>query len=190
MRIDHTVTDVTPASIISRADFRTYARAVNITGEDDLIDRQLEASTRYVETYIGQSLNENRMQAIIWDFDDERDMDNGELRYALPMGPVTSITSVVGQDLEGANTTLTADSDYYLLTGGRLRIPSPTAYSTYTISYVAQLSYVTENIKEAIIKICAELYQNRGISVTGTIVSNLKADLNSLLAKERTKLFL
>ena len=94
MRIDHTVTAVTPANIISRADFRTYARAVNITGEDDLIDRQLEASTRYVETYIGQSLNENRMQAILWDFDDDRDMDAGELRYVLPMGPVSSITSV------------------------------------------------------------------------------------------------
>lgn len=190
MRIDHTVTDVTPASIISRADFRTYARAVNITGEDDLIDRQLEASTRYVETYIGQSLNQNRMQAMLWDFNDPRDLESGEIRYELPMGPVSSITSVIGEDMEGIATTLIADSDYYLLTGGRLRIPSATAYFTYTVNYVAQLSYVTENIKEAILKICAELYQNRGISVTGTIVSNLKADLNSLLAKERTKLFL
>ena len=190
MRIDHTLTAVTPAIIISREEFRLYARAVNITGEDDLIDRQLEASTRYVETYIGQSLNENRMQAILWDFDDDRDLDSGEIRYVLPMGPVGAITAVVGQDLEGANTTLTADEDYYLLSGGRLRIPSPTAYSTYTVNYVAQMEYVTQNVKEAILKICAELYQNRGISVTGTIVSNLKADLNSLLAKERNKLFL
>lgn len=190
MRIDHTVTAVSEANLISAAEFRTYARAVNISGEDSLIERQLETSTRYVETYIGRSLNTNTMQAILYEFDDDRDLDSGEIRYELPMGPVTSITSVVGQDLEGANTTLTADSDYYLLTGGRLRIPSPTAYSTYTVTYVAQLSYVTENIKEAILKICAELYQNRGISVTGTIVSNLKADLNSLLAKERTKLFL
>jgi hypothetical protein len=48
---------------------------------------------------------------------------------------------------------------------------------------------VTDNIKEAILKITAELYQNRGISVTGTIVSNLKTDLSQLLNAERTKLF-
>lgn len=192
MRIDHRITAITETNPVTAADFRTYARAVNISGEDSLIERQLEASVRWVEQYINRSINENTFSAVIWDFDDDRDLDRGEIHYPLPFAPVKSITSVTGQDLDGNDTALTVDEDYFLLEGGRLRIPSATSYSTYKIVYVAGMESVevTPNIKEAIYKLTAELYENRGISVTGTIVSNLKADINSLLSSERAKTWL
>jgi len=191
MRVQTRITAITAAKPISAAEFRTYAKAVNISGEDSLIDTQLAASVRYIENYIGKSINTNTFETTVWSFDDVRDIPNGELIYEAVNGPLSSVTSVKGYDLEGSETALVSGTDYYTLQGGRVRIPSATTYDSYKITYICGMEEVevTDNIKEAILKITAELYQNRGISVTGTIVSNLKTDLSQLLNAERTKLF-
>jgi len=191
MRTQTRITAITAAKPISAAEFRTYAKAVNISGEDLLIYTQLAASVRYIENYIGKSINTNTFETTIWSFDDVRDIPNGELLYEAANGPLSSVTSVKGYDLEGSETALVIGTDYYTLQGGRVRIPSATTYDSYKITYICRMEEVevTDNIKEAILKITAELYQNRGISVTGTIVSNLKTDLSQLLNAERTKLF-
>jgi len=125
----------------------------------------------------------------VWNFADERDLE-GTTLYLDLVGPVRSITSVKAYSEDNTETTLVADTDYYLLKGDRLRVLSAGSYDSMEVLYVVGMQpiEITENIKEAIYKLVDELYKHKGISVTGTIVTNLKANLSSLLDRERTKL--
>jgi uncharacterized phiE125 gp8 family phage protein len=190
MRVRTTPSAVTPASVITADEFRLYARAVDVTAEDSLIEAQIKASVKWVEQYIGRSINTNTFTLQVWNFDNDLDLTGNELWIHLPSGPVTSITSVKSYDEDGTETTLTSGTDFYLLKGDRLRILSATGIDSFEIVYVAAMSALelNDNIKQAIYKLTTELYMMKGLSVTGMTVAKLKSDLTTLLAAERAKL--
>jgi uncharacterized phiE125 gp8 family phage protein len=189
MRTRLTLTSVTKANPISVAEVRLYSRIPNIASEDTLIQQQIDGAVRWVEEYIGKAINVNTQTLQVWNFADERDLD-GTTLYLDLVGPVRSVTSVKAYSEDNTETTLVADTDYYLLKGDRLRVLNAGTYDSLEVVYVAgmQTVEITNNIKEAIYKLVDELYKHKGISVTGTIVANLKANLSSLLNRERTKL--
>jgi uncharacterized phiE125 gp8 family phage protein len=189
MRTRLTLTSVTKANPISVAEVRLYSRIPNIASEDTLIQQQIDGAVRWVEEYIGKAINVNTQTLQVWNFADERDLD-GTTLYLDLVGPVRSVTSVKAYSEDNTETTLVADTDYYLLKGDRLRVLNAGTYDSLEVVYVAgmQTVEITSNIKEAIYKLVDELYKHKGISVTGTIVANLKANLSSLLDRERTKL--
>ena len=190
MRIRQRLSASTPTTVITADEFRLYARAVDISSEDSLIEGQIKASVRWVEEYIGKSINTNTFTVDVWNFDNDLDLNGNELWLNLSSGPVSSITSVKSYDEDGTETILTSGTDFYLLKGDRLRIVSATGIDSFEIVYVAAMTSteITDNIKEAIYKLTAELYMMKGISVTGATVTKLKADLSTLLAAERVKL--
>ena len=190
MRIRQRLSASTPTTVITADEFRLYARAVDISSEDSLIEGQIKASVRWVEEYIGKSINTNTFTVDVWNFDNDLDLNGNELWLNLSSGPVSSITSVKSYDEDGTETILTSGTDFYLLKGDRLRIVSATGIDSFEIVYVAAMTSteITDNIKEAVYKLTAELYMMKGISVTGATVTKLKADLSTLLAAERVKL--
>lgn len=189
MRIKQRVNAITPAAPITTADVRLYGRVPNISSEDSMIEQMIGAAVRWVEQYIGKAINTNTYTLDLWSYHDDRDLEGNDIYIELT-GPVSSITSVKGYDSDNTESVLVADTDYFLLKGDRLRIVSASSYESLQVVYVAAMDSVeiTDNIKEAILKLTEELYKHRGISVTGTIVTNLKANLASLLDRERTKL--
>jgi uncharacterized phiE125 gp8 family phage protein len=189
MRTRLTLTSVTKANPVSIAEVRLYSRIPNISAEDALIQQQIDGAVTWIEQYIGKAINVNTQTLQVWNFADERDLE-GTTLYLDLVGPVRSITSVKAYSEDNTETTLVADTDYYLLKGDRLRILSAGTYDSLEVVYVSgmQTVEITNNIKEAIYKLVDELYKHKGISVTGTIVANLKANLSSLLNRERTKL--
>lgn len=190
MRIRQRLSASTPTTVITADEFRLYARAVDISSEDSLIEGQIKAAVRWVEEYIGKSINTNTFTVDVWNFDNDLDLEGNELWLNLSSGPVSSITSVKSYDEDGTEVTLTSGTDYYFLKGDRLRILSATGIDSFEVVYVAAMTSteITDNIKEAVYKLTAELYMMKGISVTGTIVAKIKADLSTLLAAERVKL--
>lgn len=190
MRINQRLTAVSEATVITAAELRTYAKAVNISGEDSLVDRQIKAAVRWVEQYIGKSINSNTFSLTLYNHINDHDLEGNEVVLNLANGPITSITSVTGYNTSNEGTELVDGTDYFLLPGGRLRLPSAVSYESFVIVYVAGMEAIeiTDAIKEAVIKLATELYAMRGLTVTGTIVSKFKSDLASILASEREKL--
>lgn len=190
MRIRQRLSASTPTTVITADEFRLYARAVDISSEDSLIEGQIKAAVRWVEEYIGKSINTNTFTVDVWNFDNDLDLEGNELWLNLSSGPVSSVTSVKSYDEDGTEVTLTSGTDYYFLKGDRLRIVSATGIDSFEVVYVAAMTSteITDNIKEAVYKLTAELYMMKGISVTGMTVAKIKADLSTLLASERVKL--
>lgn len=189
MRTRLTLTSVTKANPISVAEVRLYSRIPNIASEDTLIQQQIDGAVRWVEEYIGKAINVNTQTLQVWNFADERDLE-GTTLYLDLSGPVRSVTSVKAYSEDETETTLVSGTDYYLLKGDRLRVLNAGTYDSLEVVYVSgmQTVEITNNIKEAIYKLVDELYKHRGISVRDTTVANLKANLSSLLDRERTKL--
>lgn len=190
MRIRQRLSASTPTTVITADEFRLYARAVDISSEDSLIEGQIKAAVRWVEEYIGKSINTNTFTVDVWNFDNDLDLEGNELWLNLSSGPVSSVTSVKSYDEDGTEVTLTSGTDYHFLKGDRLRIVSATGIDSFEVVYVAAMTSteITDNIKEAVYKLTAELYMMKGISVTGMTVAKIKADLSTLLAAERVKL--
>lgn len=189
MRTRLTLTSVTKANPISVAEVRLYSRIPNIASEDTLIQQQIDGAVTWIEQYIGKAINVNTQTLQVWNFADERDLE-GTTLYLDLSGPVRSVTSVKAYSEDNTETTLVSGTDYYLLKGDRLRVLNAGTYDSLEVVYVEgmQTVEITNNIKEAIYKLVDELYKHRGISVRDTTVANLKANLSSLLDRERTKL--
>jgi hypothetical protein len=70
-------------------------------------------------------------------------------------------------------------------------VPTPTDFAYSVLYSAAMLTAETAGvIKEAALKIAVELYEQRSVSVTGTISTNLKLGLQELLNPYRSKLWL
>lgn len=98
------------------------------------------------------------------------DFDEDERTLLFPYAPVNSITSVTAKDTTNNETTLTADTTYYLRGLKRQELYIPTSFTTgvntelYSWKVVANigLSTVPEIVKEAILKLVVEWYNNKG----------------------------
>jgi uncharacterized phiE125 gp8 family phage protein len=142
----------------------------SIATEDQFIIEMIQASRQWVENYINQSITKKEIVAFT---DDEL----GEFR--LPYRPVTKITEVVRINLEGEETELIKNTDYYEigLTDKTLvfyhtwTTGTSTAFIAIKATYTAAMTSVPRPIKMAILDIVAENYYHRGESTHETIQS-------------------
>ena len=189
MRTRVAITATTPTTAITLADFRLYAKANNISAEDGMITDQIKAAVKFVENYIQQSINANTIDLFVWEVQDF-DLSNDGLRIELPFTPITAITSVKAYDNAGTETTLTLDSDWYKLQPSEIVRVEDFSYDTYKFTYTAGMNAteLDDNIKEAILKIAAELYDKRATSVIGTITAEMKMSVYKMLNPYRKHL--
>ena len=189
MRTSVTITSTTPTDVISLSEFRLYAKAIDISAEDDLITSQIKSAVKFVENYIQQSINANTIDLFVWNIEDF-DLSSNGLRLELPLSPITAITSVKAYDIEGVETTLTLNTDWYKLQPSEVVRIEDFGYSCYKITYTTGMSAteLDSNIQEAILKIAAELYDKRSTSVIGTITAEMKMSIYKMLNPYRKKL--
>lgn len=166
---------------ITLEEAKSYLK-VDFEEDDTLITTLIKAVRKASEKYTGLSFVTRTitLYAENWSSLDE-----------LPYGPHQSVTSVVRLAYDNTETTLTTD-DYYLkglaflsVNVGRVwRLSEGRCNNRLRIVYEAgfgEASDVPEDIKLAILKEVAELYENRENSLIGTIVANLSTTTQSLL---------
>ena len=146
--------------------------------EDDLLNELIQLAREHVEDYTRRAILTQT-----WDLYLDRWPDGREI--VLPYGNLQSVTSVKYKDSAGAETTLTATTDYLVETNGadcgqivlppNVSWPSGTLYPSNPINirYVCgweDVSDVPARIKGAVKRLCADMYANRGEAVIGASV--------------------
>lgn len=158
------------ADLVSLAEMKNYLKQsyTNLTLEDRLIEQMIQSARRWIEGYINKSVIQKTIVAFTTD----------ELaEFDLPMPPVTTITSVKRVDLQGTETTLTKNTDYYEigLTEKTLQFMAIWATVSYSIAgikvtYTAKMEDAGELdiCKTACMMIVAENYYHRGEAIEPT----------------------
>lgn len=165
-------------------DFKKWAK-IDLSEDDDMLDRILKASRIELEAYINQSLITQTVIAYWNTYAQE---------VPLPRGPVKSITTVE-RIYNGVSTTLTPTEyetrgldfkrivpDVIYASGGRWKYALKV---TYQAGYGDTGESVPEDIKEAILKTALSLYDNRENFVVGTIVAKLPNDAKKLVSHRK-----
>lgn len=155
---------------------------VDFEEDDTLITTLIKAVRRACERYAGISFVTRTVTAY---------SDNWDRLTELPYGPHQSVTTVTRIAYDDTETEL--ETDQYSVTGlnyltlniGRVWRLSE-GYCKQRIRVVYEAGFgdaedVPEDIKLAILKEVAELYENRENSVIGTIVAELSTTSKSLL---------
>ena len=145
--------------------------------EDPLLTRNIVASRLHVE-----AITRRKVLTQTWDYSLEQWPSINSIK--IPFGNLQSVTSVKWKDTDGAETTLTANTDYIVETNGEAcgRIvlpylgtwPTGTLYPSkpITIRFVCgwtTAALVPDTIKVAMLLICSDFYQNREGTVLTTI---------------------
>ena len=163
---------VTPPALepLTLAEAKVHCR-VDDTSEDDLLTALIVAARKHCENYTGASFVTQTWRADFWRFPCYR----GSLR--LPHGPVQSITSISYYDDLGVDTVLDA-SDYDTDLTERLAkvwlapdeaLPAvqvqPNAVRvTYVAGFGATAASVPQTIRQAMLLLIGQWYDNRSAS--------------------------
>ncbi len=153
--------------------------------EDDLIERNIDAATIYIESDIKRSILSRTFRL---------DMDCFSRMVKLPYPPIASIVDVTYFDPDGDSQTV--DSANYRLIGSGDQVEFdcsfnfPSVYSrldAVSIQYVAgyeTTDLIPSNLKAAIQLVALDMYENRGSQVLGLNVNTNKT-LDRLLQFDR-----
>jgi uncharacterized phiE125 gp8 family phage protein len=134
------------------------------TGDDTLLNSLIKTAREQIETYTGKSLTEKTYFA-------EYDKVLNDQFFNLPCHPVKTVSSVKTIDELGATTTLTLNSEYYLIGAPFTQIRVAGIYSTrrphLLIEFVAGygatgLPALPGSLKDAVLKRILVLYTHRG----------------------------
>lgn len=137
---------------------------VSGTGDDTLINSLIKTARLEIETYTGRSLTEKTYLA-------EYDKVLNDQFFNLPCHPVKSVTSVKTIDELAVSTTLTLNSEYYLIGAPFTQIRVAGIYSTrrphLLIEFVAGYGAtgcpaLPEMLKNAVLKRILVHYEHRG----------------------------
>lgn len=170
--LEYSVTGTTGTEPVLLADVKQALNMVfdtagsyEFTDDDTYITSLISAARTIIENYIGQSIVEKTIVAAVQN-------DLGGVR--LPMHPVKSITAIVDENDTAVS---------YTTKGvGQKTIESP-LLSYLKCTYVAGMTEIPSDLKQAIICQAVYLYQNRG-------ESNLSADAKKYAAPYYNKLWL
>jgi len=166
-----------------------------LTSEDELITICLTAAREHCERYSGLSFKPKTFEAIL--------PYSGYHYKELPYGPNIVIANVVNNDglvivsdaelgstwlaeyLKGMSINNTYKEDYWSF--GHFHYCPMDFLDTYkyTVTYTAGYTTLSSNLKMAVLKMTAELYENRENSVIGTIVAELPTGVKQLLDLEK-----
>ena len=182
------VTIVTEPSVepVSVTEAKDHLRVIG-TMDNNYITGLIAAARGMVEGYIERSLITQSLELVIDGF--------LGIEIVIPRPPLISVTSLKYYDSSNDLQTMSAD-DYYVdakTQPGRI-IPVdswPSTYDrpnavtvTYSAGYGVFASFVPMPIRQAILLLVAEMYQNRGESIAGS-VSTLPITAERLLSPYR-----
>ena len=145
---------------VSTASAKAQCR-VDHDDENTLIEGLIAAATDYVELYLGRALVSQTWELVLDDFSDE---------ILIGKGPVSSITSVKYYDPDGVEQTLSSSTYSFDATADPQRITLNPGYSwpsidegvaKITIRFVCGYSTVPAPIKQAMLLLIAQWYDNR-----------------------------
>ena len=170
---------------ISLAEAKSHLR-VDDTADDEFITSLIQVARERVEDYTRRAIITQTWDYVLQDWPDDD-------YITLPLGNLTSVTSVKYKDEDGTETTLTVTTDYLVECNGpelgRIVLPTDVSWPTddlypsnpITIRYVcgwASASLVPGRIKAAIKMILSYLYEMRGEPVLGqTVYENNMAEM-------------
>lgn len=168
------------------------------TTEDSLLDILITAAREYCEGKTGRALATQTLEA----YPDGWPCGN---EIELPYPPLQSVTSVKYKDSAGAETTLSADTDYIADTDslvGRIVLPyggswpSATLYPVNPIKIRYVAGYTTENpmpkmIKLAMLLLIGHWFENREAVMAGqfAVSKEIELSVKALLLPHRTRWF-
>lgn len=173
-----------PNDIITVADIKEHLRVTHSL-EDDLISGIRSAAINYVQNYANVILGSVTAYGYMQTF----------VAQYFPIGPVTDVDAVEYEtDNAGTLTTMSSSSWHVDIKSRPARIsfsdiPSPYEHAlmpiriTFTVGHDADA--IPGTIRQAILLMCASLYENRQDEVVGTITSRVKLGLDALLSGER-----
>lgn len=163
----------------------------NTTG-DPLLQAILETAIEHVE-----DVTRRQIMTATWDYFLNEFPEEDYIE--LPLGNLASVTSVSYKDSDGTETTMVATTEYLVETNGegigRIVLPYGVSWPAFTaypsnpikIRFVCgwtAAASVPFKIKAAIKMLAADLYEQRGERIIGTIVSENKT-VDRLLASAR-----
>nr|BDD47708.1 hypothetical protein 10 [bacterium] len=172
--VEHYFTDEIESPYV--ADICTLSEAMNwikqlysdIPKEDDIIVQLIQNARQWVEQHIGQSVIKKNIVAY---------SDYKLSQFELPLPPIQTISEVVRVALDGTETELTLNDDYYVegLTRKNLIF-----YHTWTtggtgqivgikVTYTAYMDEVPAPIKTAVLRLVADNYYMRSSAIDTSI---------------------
>jgi uncharacterized phiE125 gp8 family phage protein len=161
------------------------------TIDDTLITNKIKTARQWLENYTGLAFGEKTIRAY-YDF---LDTD-----FSLPIGPIIGDITSVTRTVSGTDTVLVANTDYWVTGYGypvldftNVWTSCGRARTSYSVIYQAgynEDNLLPEPIKEAILKLTAELYRDRENTISGTINTMLPYHVRSLVSPYRRNVLL
>lgn len=161
------VTDIkstqTGCSVLTLEDAKTYLRVSNDV-EDAVIERMINSATEWAEAYTNRSFRDKEMEVLFTQL-------NGQLSVVLPESPVTDADEMTVQIAHKDGTFSATTFEYFGL--NEITVTFPVVYSTkgvagYKVNYTVG-KYQSSVAVDAILKMVAEMYSVRGMSVEGSV---------------------
>ena len=178
---------------VSLDDIRLHLRLTDDTTEDPLLPSLLERARLYCEMHTGRAFGTQTWEAYLnfWP---------GRNYIDLPMPPLQSVTSVKYVDYAAAETTMTLTTQYLVDDTsdiGRIVLPYGRTWPSFTgypinpirIRYVAGYSALPEPLKQAILLIAGNWYENRehAVDVVGGKLESIPFSALSLMAHYKAR---
>jgi uncharacterized phiE125 gp8 family phage protein len=174
-----------PTEPVTLADARLHLRVTD-TAEDTLISALITAAREYCEHYLQRAVGSQTLELALDEFP--------EGSIELPMGPVTSITSIKYIDTNQAEQTLSGSA--YTLDDYSHQSWAVPAYETewpetleaanvVKVRYVAGSATPPSAVLAAMKLIIGHLYENREQSIIGVSVTELPLGVKALLDTKR-----
>lgn len=166
-------------------------------GLDDAgVTALIVAARAWVEEHCWRGLVTQTWELVEACFPDDADLEAARQGFELPKGNLVSVATVKYLDADGVQQTL-AGSDYLVDTvavPGRVRLAYGKSWPSYRYQWDAvRIRYdvgwavgaVPQPIKQAILLLVSQMYENRTPEVTGTIVSPIQFAVTALLGAYR-----
>lgn len=153
-------TTITGAEPVSLTEAKEYLRVFSLD-EDDLIASLIEAAREWAETHTEKAIVEQTVIAYY---------DAPSRRLELPLGNATALTSVTNGS-EAVNAKLLVGNPSVVeITADSL--PAATGESqSVVVTYTAGYTVAPLRIKQAILLLVADMYENREAQVVGQTIS-------------------
>ena len=149
---------------LTLTEVKNYLRISNDV-EDEVINRMTVSAIEWAEQYTGRSFREKEITALFTKLD-------GHMTVALPQPPIVSVEAVYTAHVDGTYSEL-SEGQYQMAGLSEKIITFPTVLALngvlgYKVEYTVGETNNAQ-AKDAILKMIAEMYNTRGMSVEGTV---------------------
>ena len=177
LQVEEQTADYT--GMITEIDYQEYIR-FDGTDQDAILPMLVESSIRQAEAYCNSTFGLKTFKALF-------EVDECKHTLNLPFAPILSVESVYYVDLEGVESLLTLNTDYYIRGLGRKYLILNTARygGSILVNYTAgnaTPANVNPQVKKGILTILSEAFEVRGNSIIAASVSivsqNSKVELS------------